>query len=118
MMVDIDHGDVSSPNPADTDPYAWAETFPRQSNIIHIKQSSMNKGGHWPFTAKYNEDGRVTPEKLLGAIVRGGGTDNEICLELSFREREPVDRQVVEMIRESVDYWAPYVETGRSQLSV
>jgi D-erythrulose 1-phosphate 3-epimerase len=118
MMVDIDHGDVSSPNPADTDPYAWAETFARQSNIIHIKQSSMNKGGHWPFTAKYNEDGRVTPEKLLDAIVRGGGTDNEICLELSFREREPVDRQVVEMIRESVDYWAPYVETGRSQLSV
>lgn len=116
MMVDIDHGDVTSPNPADTDPYAWAETFPRQSPIIHIKQSSMNKGGHWPFTAKYNQDGRITPEKLLAAIRRGGGTSNEICLELSFREREPADRQVAEMIRESVDYWAPHVETGRSQL--
>ena len=116
MMVDIDHGDVSSPDPADTDPYAWAETFPKQSPIIHIKQSSTNKGGHWPFTAQYNQDGRITPEKLLAAIRRGGGADNELCLELSFREREPTDRRVVEMIRESVDYWAPFAETGRGGL--
>ena len=100
MMVDIDHGDVTSSNPADVDPYAWAEAFPKQSPIIHIKQSSMNKGGHWPFTAAYNKDGRITPQKLLDAVRRGGGIDNEICLELSFRESEPVDHQVVAMIRE------------------
>ena len=47
---------------------------------------------------------------------RGGGTDNEICLELSFREREPVDHQVVAMIRESVDFWAPFIDTGRAGL--
>lgn len=117
MMVDIDHGDVTSPDPQDTDPYAWAEAFPRQSPIIHIKQSSMNKGGHWPFTAAYNEDGRIAPEKLLAAIRRGGGADNEICLELSFREREPADHMVVDMIRESVDYWAPHVDAGRDVLS-
>ena len=51
-MVDIDHGDVTSPNPADVDPYAWAKDFATQSPIIHIKQSTMNKGGHWPFTAQ------------------------------------------------------------------
>ncbi|MEO9336040.1 TIM barrel protein [Mesorhizobium sp. SB112] len=117
MMVDIDHGDVTSPDPADIDPYAWAAAFPKQSPIIHIKQSSMNKGGHWPFTAAYNKDGRITPEKLLDAVKRGGGTDNEICLELSFREREPTDHLVVEMIRESVDYWVPHLETGRAHLS-
>lgn len=116
MMVDIDHGDVTSPNPADIDPYAWAEAFPTRSPIIHIKQSSMNKGGHWPFTAAYNKDGRITPEKFLAAVRRGGGTDNEICLELSFREREPTDHLVVEMIRESVDYWAPHVDAGRADL--
>lgn len=116
-MIDIDHGDVSSSDPADTDPYAWAETFARRSPIIHIKQSSMNKGGHWPFTAQYNQDGRITPEKLLAAIRRGGGADNELCLELSFREREPSDRCVVEMMRESVEYWAPYVDAGRSDLA-
>lgn len=116
MMVDIDHGDVTSPDPADVDPYAWAAAFPTRSPIIHIKQSSMNKGGHWPFTAKYNEDGRITPEKLLSAIRSGGGTDNEICLELSFRERDPTDRMVVPAIRESVEFWAGHVDTGAGSL--
>jgi hypothetical protein len=116
MMGVIDPGAVTSSTPADLDPYAWAEAFPRKSPIIHIKQSSMNKGGHWPFTSAYNRDGRITPERLLDTVRRGGGTDNEICLELSFREREPVDHQVVAMIRESVDYWAPFIETGRSDL--
>ena len=111
-MVDIDHGDVTSPDPADVDPFAWASTFATQSPIIHIKQSTMNKGGHWPFTAQYNENGRITPEKLIAAVKAGGGTDNELCLELAFREREPTDRSVVSAIRESVAYWAPYAKTG------
>jgi hypothetical protein len=116
MMIDIDHGDVSSPDPADTDPYSWAKTFASQSPIIHIKQSSMNKGGHWPFTAAHNENGRITPEKLLDTIRSGGGRNNEICLELSFREREPTDSNMIDMIRESVDYWAPHVDAGRDDL--
>jgi D-erythrulose 1-phosphate 3-epimerase len=111
-MVDIDHGDVTSPDPADVDPYTWAKEFARQSPIIHIKQSTMNKGGHWPFTAAYNKDGRITPEKFLAAVQAGGGIDNELCLELAFREREPTDRSVVAALRESVAYWAPYTNTG------
>lgn len=114
-MVDIDHGDVSSPDPADTDPFAWAEHFATRSPIIHIKQSSRNKGGHWPFTAQYNADGRITPEALLAAVRRGGGSDNELCLELAFREREPADRSVVAAIRDSVDYWRPFVDAGRER---
>jgi sugar phosphate isomerase/epimerase len=113
-MVDIDHGDVSSPDPSDIDPFAWARDFATQSPIIHIKQSSMNKGGHWPFTAAYNENGRIIPEKLLAAISAGGGQDNELCLELAFREREPTDRQVVSAMRESVAFWAPYADVGRA----
>ena len=111
-MVDIDHGDVSSPDPADVDPYRWAKDFATQSPIIHIKQSTMNKGGHWPFTAQYNENGRITPEKLIAAVEAGGGRDNELCLELAFREREPTDRSVVKAIAESVAFWAPFTKTG------
>ncbi len=111
-MVDIDHGDVTSKNPRDTDPYTWARDFATQSPIIHIKQSSMNKGGHWPFTEQYNADGKITPEKLLAAIREGGGTSNELCLELAFREREPMDRNVIAALRESVAYWAPHTKTG------
>ncbi len=113
-MVDIDHGDVSSPNGADTDPFAWAREFATRSPIIHIKQSSMNKGGHWPFTAAYNRDGRITPEALIAAVRKGGGTDNELCLELAFREREPTDRQVVSAMRESVAFWVPHVDMKRA----
>src|SRR5438552_18256823 len=72
-MIDIDHGDVTSPDSADIDPYAWAQHFASQSPIIHIKQSTMNKGGHWPFIAQYNKDGRITPDKLLAAVRDGGG---------------------------------------------
>jgi D-erythrulose 1-phosphate 3-epimerase len=111
-MVDIDHGDVTSPNPADLDPFAWAKDFATQSPVIHIKQSTMNKGGHWPFTEQYNENGRITPVKLLEALKSGGGTNNELCLELAFREREPTDRSVVAALKESVAYWAPYAKTG------
>jgi D-erythrulose 1-phosphate 3-epimerase len=111
-MVDIDHGDVSSSNPRDTDPYAWAKDFATQSPIIHIKQSSMNKGGHWPFTAQYNADGKITPEKLMAAIRDGGSSNNELCLELAFRERESADRNVIAALRESVAYWAPHTKTG------
>jgi D-erythrulose 1-phosphate 3-epimerase len=113
-MVDIDHGDVTSPNKRDVDPYAWAHDFASQSPIIHIKQSSMNKGGHWPFTAQYNADGKITPETLLAAVTAGGGTTNELCLELAFREREPTDRTVIAALKESVDYWAPFANTGRN----
>ena len=74
----------------------------------------MNKGGHWPFTHAHNANGRITPDKLLAAVRDGGGGDNELCLELAFREREPTDRQVVSALRESVAYWAPHVDTGRT----
>ena len=111
-MIDIDHGDVSSPDPRDTDPYAWAAAFAAHSPIIHIKQSSANKGGHWPFTAEHNRHGRIVPEKLIAAIRAAGGGDNELCMEFAFREREPADRNVIAMIRESVEFWKPYADVG------
>ncbi len=111
-MIDIDHGDVASPNPADTDPYAWARAFAARSPIIHIKQSSANKGGHWPFTEEHNRNGRILPEKLIETVRQGGGGDNELCMEFAFREREPADRNVVRMIRELVEFWKPYADVG------
>jgi len=118
MMADIDHGDVTSSNPDDFDPYAWARAVPKVSPIIHIKQSLMDKGGHRPFTKEYNARGRIQPEPLIKALHEGGGRDNEICLELSFKEREPTDRQVVEQIAESIEFWAPHFDTGIHDLHI
>lgn len=118
MMADIDHGDITSPDPDDTDPYAWARAVPKVSPIIHIKQSKMDKSGHRPFTTEHNANGRVQPKPLLAALAEGGATDNEICLELSFKEREPDDRNVVPHIAESIAFWAPHIDGGERDLNV
>jgi len=118
MMADIDHGDVTSASPDDFDPYAWARAVPTVSPIIHIKQSLMDKGGHRPFTAEFNAKGRIQPAPLLEAFAQGGARDNEICLELSFKEREPNDRQVISQIAESVAFWAPHIDTGVGDLHI
>lgn len=118
MMADIDHGDVTSPDPDDTDPYAWARAVPQVSPIIHIKQSMMDKSGHRPFTAPFNARGAIQPARLLEAFAAGGAVDNEICLELSFKEREPDDRQVIAQIAESVAFWAPHIDSGTAGLKV
>ncbi|NND89552.1 MAG: aminotransferase [Granulosicoccus sp.] len=118
MMADIDHGDLSSTNPDDFNPYAWARAVPTVSPIIHIKQSLIDKGGHRPFTASHNAVGRIQPERLLRELAAGSASDNEICLELSFKEREPDDRMVVPDIAESVAYWAPYIDSGVQDLNV
>jgi D-erythrulose 1-phosphate 3-epimerase len=118
MMADIDHGDVTSPNPDDFDPYAWARAVPPVSPIIHIKQSMIDKSGHRPFTAAFNAKGHIHPEPLLAAFRAGGGQDNEICLELSFKEREPNDRQVIPDIAESIAFWAPHIDTGVQDLHI
>lgn len=118
MMADIDHGDITSANPEDYDPYAWARAVPRHSPIIHIKQSLMDKGGHRPFTPEFNARGVIEPARLLATLDAGGGQDNEICLELSFKEREPNDRQVIEQIAQSVDFWDPFIDAGRGDLHI
>lgn len=118
MMADIDHGDVTSSNPDDYDPYAWARAVPKVSPIIHIKQSLMDKGGHRPFTAEFNARGRIQPRPLLDAFQQGGAKDNEICLEFSFKERDPNDRQVIEQIAESIEFWNPHISAGREDLNI
>lgn len=118
MMADIDHGDVTSANSDDFDPYAWARAVPKVSPIIHIKQSLMDKGGHRPFTVEFNAKGRIHPEPLLKAFAEGGAKDNEICLELSFKEREPNDRQVIPQIAESIAFWAPHIDSGIADLNI
>ena len=118
MMADIDHGDVTSSDASDYDPYAWARAVPKISPIIHIKQSLMDKGGHRPFTAAFNAQGRIQPESLLNALAQGGAVDNEICLELSFKEREPNDREVIAQIAESISFWAPHIDSGVQDLNI
>ena len=109
VVIDVDHGDLASANPADTDPYAWLETFGGQSCQIHLKQSSQNKGGHWPFIAAHNKDGRIQPDRVIRTLKKVSKADTELILELSFRERQPMDRLAESYMKESSDYWRGFV---------
>jgi D-erythrulose 1-phosphate 3-epimerase len=110
ICLDVDHGDLSSPNPHDTDPYAWLEAFARDAPLIHLKQSHKNKSGHWPFTEEHNKVGKIIPNAVLSTLKKHGCEQAELILELSFREREPSDSTVIEVLKKSVDYWRATVK--------
>lgn len=109
LCLDVDHGDVSSPNPADIDPYAWIQEFGAETTMIHLKQTLKDKGGHWPFIPEKNADGKITPGRFLSSLEKAGIKDVDLLLELSFREREPFESRVIDDIKASVEYWRPFV---------
>jgi D-erythrulose 1-phosphate 3-epimerase len=108
MCLDVDHGDLSSDNPDDTDPYVWLETFGSQAPQVHLKQSLLNKGGHWSFTPEYNAQGKIIPEMVLKALKNSGAEKVSLLLELSFREREPFESRMLEDLKQSVQYWKKF----------
>ncbi len=109
LCLDVDHGDMTSADPRDTDPYAWIEEFALKAPVIHIKQTLKDKSGHWPFTPQYNRKGKVTPQRLINALARSKVKEVTLFLELSFREREPFESRVIKDIQASINYWRPHV---------
>ncbi len=115
LCLDVDHGDLASKNPDDTDAHAWIRAFPKDTPCIHIKQSLRDKGGHYPFTQAYNERGKIIPAEIL-ATMRAAGFDHcTLLLEISHRERWPSDYTVVEDLKESVAFWRPAVEAANTK---
>lgn len=110
--LDVDHGDLQSTDPRDTDPHAWIRAFGTVSPCIHIKQSLRDKGGHYPFTSKYNEQGKIVPEEILATMRESGIQNCTLLLEISHRERWPSDYTVVSDLKESVEFWRPAVEAA------
>jgi D-erythrulose 1-phosphate 3-epimerase len=105
ICLDVDHGDLSSKNEDDTNPYKWLEKFAYDSPVIHLKQSSNNKSGHWPFTEEYNRDGKIVPKKIIEILNSKNIQDVDLILELSFKEREPWDSSIEKSLIDSVNYW-------------
>lgn len=105
LCLDVDHGDLQSTNPDDTDPHAWLRALAVHSPVIHIKQSLRDKGGHYPFTAAYNAQGKIIPEEIIATLEQAGVEEATLLLEISHRERWPADYTVVQDLKESVAYW-------------
>lgn len=115
LCLDVDHGDLESKDPRDTDPHAWIKAFGTRSPVIHIKQSLRDKGGHYPFTSKYNEQGKILPNEILATMRAAGIEDCTLLLEVSHRERWPTDYTVVSDLKESVEFWRPAIEASNRE---
>jgi sugar phosphate isomerase/epimerase len=114
LCLDVDHGDLESTDPDDTDPHAWLRAFGKVTPCIHIKQSLRDKGGHYPFTREYNERGKIIPSEILATMRAAGVEKATLLLEISHRERWPMDYRVVADLKESVEYWRPAVQAANA----
>lgn len=110
MCLDVDHGLKTSGNPDDINPYAWIKAFGKEAPVVHIKQTYGAKGGPFPFTAEYNKDGIVKPEKILAALKEAAADDVLLALEINAPGREPWESTFLDSMKASVDYWRAYVK--------
>ena len=105
LCLDVDHGELTSNDKRDIDPYHWLGVFAKDIKAVHLKQSFKDKGGHWPFIKKYNKKGKIFPDKVVNTLSRNGCYETDLILELSFRERNPTDKNALEDIKNSINFW-------------
>lgn len=111
LCIDTDQGNVMSGNPKDGDPYEWVREFGAESPIMHLKQRIPgNTSAGKPFTPEFNKDGIIQPEKVIEALEQSGAQEITLFLEPSFRERLPQDDNVISDLKQSVEFWKPYVD--------
>lgn len=116
LCLDVDHGDLESSDPSDTDPHAWIRAFGEEIACIHIKQSLRDKGGHYPFTWEYNARGKIVPEEIIETLALAGVEQCTLLLEIWHRERWPAEYRVLSDLKASVAYWKPAIEAAATRL--
>ena len=109
ICLDVGHGNLNSKNKIDFDPYCWLEEFASISPVVHLKQVVKNNFTHLPFTKKNNEKGIIKASKVLQILKKNKINDIELSLELSFKERDPIDKNLKKDVLESVIYWKKYL---------
>ena len=109
LCLDPDHGDLTSSNELDYEPYGLVESYLPYSSQLHLKQTSMDKRKNSTFTEKNNNNGLIVADRIVKLINEGVSDDQkkdfEIILELNAREREPDDSNICNEIGLSLDYW-------------
>ena len=109
ICLDVGHGDINSKDKKNYDPYYWLKTFAKESPVIHIKQVHKGSFGHLPFTKKNNLKGIVDAKKVINIIKKQENYNTELAFELSFKERDPIDKNVKKDVISSVKYWKKYL---------
>jgi sugar phosphate isomerase/epimerase len=119
LCLDVGHHlAVTAPTPADCDPYAWIAEFGAQSPALHIQQTDMASSKHWTFSEANNQRGIIQGEKLLAALTASGADETLLLIELFHSPYEPMDDQVLDDLRISIDYWRRHLAAYRRQQSL
>ena len=109
LCLDVGHGDINSKNKNNFDPYIWLKSFIKESPVVHIKQVHKGSFGHHPFTRKNNVKGIIEAKKVLNIIKKYKNDETELAFELSFKERDPIDKNMRNDVIDSVKYWKKYI---------
>jgi sugar phosphate isomerase/epimerase len=109
LCLDVGHGNLNSKNKNNFNPYFWLKEFAEVSPVIHLKQVLKNNFSHLPFTKKNNLKGIIEAKKILEILKKNKINDTELSLELSFKERDPIDKNLKKDVLESVIYWKKYL---------
>jgi D-erythrulose 1-phosphate 3-epimerase len=96
-------------DPSDEDPCEWLRQLGRSTKVVHLQQCNGTASCHWPFTKEYNKIGIIQPQRVLDAIHQSGADEMLLCFEIFFSLNQ-TDRQVLDEMIESVEYWRPYVK--------
>lgn len=111
----------------DGDVYAWIEDVGRYSPIIHLQQTDGVHSGHRAFTPETNKDGIIEPDKVLAAFAKSYArppdngmpppVDNLYLSFEVFAATAETNRQVIEKLRHSYEYWRQYIPEDGMLLS-
>lgn len=104
LCLDVGHPCVPGTSGDEADPYAWLTALGRHASVVHLQQSDATADHHWPFTAEYNQRGRIDAPRVLEALQSSGTQAATLILEV-IPAFEAEDARVLEELKESVSYW-------------
>jgi D-erythrulose 1-phosphate 3-epimerase len=81
----------------------------RFTRVVHLQQTDGLYDRHWPFTARFNEQGIIDPQRIVDVVREFDRDDIELMLE-PMHAFEATDQQVVEDLAESVSFWEPWLD--------
>jgi len=105
LCLDVGH----APHPIDRDPYAWLEALGAHAPLVHLQQTETGYSRHWPFTAEYNAQGIVDPQRVLQTLASQGREDVWLGFEILHRERYEQEAQVIPDHVASARYWRQFL---------
>jgi sugar phosphate isomerase/epimerase len=106
LCLDMGHACAAGASALDRDPYVWLQRLGDFTQVVHLQQTDGLADRHWPFTAAFNQQGIVDPQRVVDLVAGFGRETVELMLEPMFAF-EAEDAQVLADLRESVAFWGP-----------